>query len=220
MTTRAVEVPGASLHVELRGSGPFLLLLGGAAGAGGLGLLATGLAERFTVVTHDRRGLGGSRADDPDAPVEVATEADDVAAVLADLSPDPALVAGTSNGAVLGLELVVRHPGRVRALVAHEPPLPGLLPAAERDAFRAARAGVDSALAAGDPAAAAARLAALTGLGRPSGPAPAIDPDSPRSGPPGWRGSPRRCTGTTSTSTRWRPPACRSWSPRGPRAPT
>jgi pimeloyl-ACP methyl ester carboxylesterase len=34
---------------------------------------------------------------------------------------------GSSGGAVTGLALVARHPGRVRTLVAHEPPLLGLL---------------------------------------------------------------------------------------------
>ena len=35
---------------------------------------------------------------------------------------------GSSGGAVTGLALVARHPGRVRTLVAHEPPLLELLP--------------------------------------------------------------------------------------------
>ena len=37
-------------------------------------------------------------------------------------------VFGSSGGAVTGLALVARHPGRVRTLVAHEPPLLELLP--------------------------------------------------------------------------------------------
>lgn len=43
---------------------------------------------------------------------------------------------GSSGGAVTGLSLVARHPGRVRTLVAHEPPLLELLPdaAAQRAA--------------------------------------------------------------------------------------
>ena len=39
---------------------------------------------------------------------------------------------GSSGGATYGLDLVARHPGRVRTLVAHEPPVSELLPDAAR----------------------------------------------------------------------------------------
>lgn len=58
--------------------------------------------------------------------------------MLADLSTESALVFGNSIGALIGLNLAAKHPGRVRALVAHEPPAPELLPDSERtDALRA-----------------------------------------------------------------------------------
>jgi acetyltransferase/esterase len=45
-------------------------------------------------------------------------------------------VFGSSSGAIVGLELIARHPQRVRVLVAHEPPAAELLPdAAEQRAF-------------------------------------------------------------------------------------
>jgi pimeloyl-ACP methyl ester carboxylesterase len=47
---------------------------------------------------------------------------------------EPAYVFGNSSGAIIGLELGARHPGQVRTLVAHEPPLFELLP--DRDRFR------------------------------------------------------------------------------------
>jgi len=166
-----IEVTGARLHVESRGDGPRLLLLGGMAGGGGLAALTPLLAEHYTVITHDRRGIGHSTAVDPDAQVEIATDADDVAALIAALTAEPVLVAGTSNGAVCGLDLAIRHPERVRGLLAHEPPLPGLLSPEERTTLRDGQAHVDAALRAGDPTAAAARLAALTGMPR-SGPVP------------------------------------------------
>jgi pimeloyl-ACP methyl ester carboxylesterase len=37
-------------------------------------------------------------------------------------------VFGSSGGAVTGLALVTRHPGRARTLIAHEPPVLDLLP--------------------------------------------------------------------------------------------
>ena len=43
---------------------------------------------------------------------------------------------GSSSGAITGLELITRHPERVRMLVAHEPPCTEVLPdAADARAF-------------------------------------------------------------------------------------
>jgi pimeloyl-ACP methyl ester carboxylesterase len=58
--------------------------------------------------------------------------ADDAATLIGELADGPVLAFGSSLGALLGLELVSRHPGRVRVLVAHEPPATELLPRAER----------------------------------------------------------------------------------------
>jgi len=97
--------------------------------------LADALAGDHTVVTYDPRGYANSPVDDPDEPSGVEERADDVAAILDDLSAESADVFGSSGGAVTGLALVARHPGRVRTLVAHEPPLLELLPdAAEQRA--------------------------------------------------------------------------------------
>jgi pimeloyl-ACP methyl ester carboxylesterase len=54
-------------------------------------------------------------------------QADDVHRVLAALGGGPADVFGSSGGAVVGLALVTAHPGQVRTLVAHEPPVIELL---------------------------------------------------------------------------------------------
>ncbi|MER7244806.1 hypothetical protein [Kribbella sp. NPDC000426] len=63
-----IEVPGARLRIRSGGSGPILLLLGGAADGGGLGVLRELLEPSYTVITYDRRGLGQSTVTDPDAP--------------------------------------------------------------------------------------------------------------------------------------------------------
>jgi pimeloyl-ACP methyl ester carboxylesterase len=56
MKTDILEVPGANLYYELRGSGPVLLLVcGGVYDAAGYAGLAEQLADRYTVVTYDRR---------------------------------------------------------------------------------------------------------------------------------------------------------------------
>jgi pimeloyl-ACP methyl ester carboxylesterase len=103
--------------------------------AGDFTPLADALADEFTVVTYDPRGISGSPVDDPDQDSTSELRAQDVVAVLDAVGAESADVFGSSGGAVTGLAIVARHPSRVRTLVAHEPPLLELLPdAAEQRA--------------------------------------------------------------------------------------
>jgi pimeloyl-ACP methyl ester carboxylesterase len=132
-----LKVPGASLYYEVGGSGPLLLLIAGApADAGGFAALADQLADRYTVVTYDWRGAARSPLDRPldgpaDGPPEglpMQVQGDDADQLLAALADGPAQVLGCSGGALIGLDLIARHPERVEVLVAHEPPAMNLLP--------------------------------------------------------------------------------------------
>jgi pimeloyl-ACP methyl ester carboxylesterase len=125
---RSVTVPGARLHCEVRGAGPLLLVIGSPMASADFAPLADALAGDHTVVTYDPRGHANSPIDDPNDDATADQRADDVVAILDDLGAESADVFGSSGGAVTGLALVVRHPGRVRTLVAHEPPLLELLP--------------------------------------------------------------------------------------------
>ncbi len=127
-TTRTLAVPGGRLYYEVRGSGPLLLLAASPMGADAIAPMADALADRYTVVTHDPRGIGRSPLDDPTQDSTPDLRADDVAALLDALGAADADVFGSSGGAVTGLALVARHPTRVRTLVAHEPPVLDLLP--------------------------------------------------------------------------------------------
>ncbi|MEV0664881.1 alpha/beta fold hydrolase [Actinomadura luteofluorescens] len=127
-----LEVPGATLYHEVRGSGPVLLLIcGGIYDAAGFAGLAGPLADRYTVVTYDRRGNSRSPIGGPPERQRVETHADDASRLLAEVADGPAFVFGNSSGAQIGLELAARHPEQVRAVVAHEPPLLTLLPDAD-----------------------------------------------------------------------------------------
>ncbi|MET8163574.1 alpha/beta hydrolase [Streptomyces sp. NPDC005329] len=145
--TGTLAVPGATLHYETRGSGPVLLLIpGGAGDAGMYAGMAPELAARHTVVSYDPRGLSRSPLDGPtDAPradERVSVWSDDAHRLLELLSPDEeAVVLGCSSGAVVAVELLARHPQRLRRVVAHEPPLLGLLedPAPHRALFTEVR---------------------------------------------------------------------------------
>jgi pimeloyl-ACP methyl ester carboxylesterase len=135
-TSHSITVPGASIYYEVRGSGPVLVVAGSPMAARFLGPLADALADSFTVITHDPRGISGSPMGDPTRPSTPDERADDVVAILDELGVESADVFGSSGGAVTGLALVTRHPARVRRLVAHEPPLLAILPdAAEQMAI-------------------------------------------------------------------------------------
>jgi clorobiocin/coumermycin A biosynthesis protein CloN7/CouN7 len=133
-----LDVPGARLYYEVRGSGAALMLVGHPMGASGFAAIAPLLAEDYTVVTYDPRGFDRSPIDDPGQDAEPDLLADDVRRVLEAVGEGPAHVFGSSGGAVTGLALVAHYPGHVQTLVAHEPPLALLLPDAET-----ARVGMD-----------------------------------------------------------------------------
>jgi pimeloyl-ACP methyl ester carboxylesterase len=132
LISRSLDVPGARLHYEVRGSGPLLLVIGSPMAAADFAPLAHALAADHTVVTYDPRGLAGSTIDDPNQDATPDLRADDVAGIIDAMGAESADVFGSSGGAVTGLALVARHPGRVRTLVAHEPPVTELLPDAEQ----------------------------------------------------------------------------------------
>ena len=130
-TTHRVPVPGASIHYEVRGSGPALVIAGSPMAARFFSPLADALAGDYTVITHDPRGISNSPLADPTAPGDPTERADDIAAILDAIGAEQADVFGSGGGAVTGLALVTRHPSRVRTLVAHEPPLLSILPDAD-----------------------------------------------------------------------------------------
>jgi pimeloyl-ACP methyl ester carboxylesterase len=114
-----------------------LVLQGGAAGARGSDALAAELADAFTIVSFDRRGLSQSAMDEGAPAPTIESHADDAYRLLVSLGSVPAFVFGNSIGALIGLELVGRHPEHVRLLVAHEAPAAEVLDEPERSEFAA-----------------------------------------------------------------------------------
>ena len=101
---------------ERWGGGPPLLLLAGLGSRARLwGELPRLLADRFTVLAPDNRGVGGSRGGDK---FTLAGAADDAAAVIAHAGFGAAGVVGVSMGGLIACQLAVRHPGAVQRLVA------------------------------------------------------------------------------------------------------
>ena len=142
-TIGSLRVDGATLHHEVRGQGPLLLLIpGGTGGAASLSGIADDLAAEYTVATYDPRGISRSTLDDPDAEQHVAEHADDALRLLDLLSPgEPARVFGASSGAIAALHLLITRPERVERVVAHEPPVVEVLPDAAEHRALVARVG-------------------------------------------------------------------------------
>ncbi|QSB14709.1 alpha/beta hydrolase [Natronosporangium hydrolyticum] len=125
--TSTLEVPGATLHYEVRGEGPLLAMVGAPMDARAFAPLADLLAADHTVVTTDPRGIHRSIVADPAQDSTPELRADDLARLLTHLDVGPAAVFGSSGGAVTALAMAQSHPGLVDTVVAHEPPLDELL---------------------------------------------------------------------------------------------
>ncbi|WP_030304364.1 alpha/beta fold hydrolase [Streptomyces katrae] len=129
-TIGSLRVNGATLHYEVRGRGPLLLLIpGGSGGAASFDGIADDLAAEYTVATYDPRGMSRSTLDDAEAVQRVSDHGEDALRMLDLLSPgQPVHVFGTSSGAIAAVHLLTTFPERVERLVAHEPPLVEVLP--------------------------------------------------------------------------------------------
>lgn len=126
-----LEVPGAVISFESKGSGPYLLLIPGARGSASIfGRVAPVLAESFTVITYDRRGHSKSPLTaEQDYSQRLETDAEDAAALIKHVSNgSPVNVFGTSSGAIVAWSLVSRHSELIRKIILHEPPLLRALP--------------------------------------------------------------------------------------------
>lgn len=130
-TKEMLDVPGASLYYEVRGSGPVLLMMpGGPADATTFRLVENDLAKRFTVVTYDPRTYSHSVLKEPVEDSQmVQVFADDVHRLLQKVAGDQkSCIFASSGGATIALDLIARHPEQLDTVVCHEPPSPSLLP--------------------------------------------------------------------------------------------
>jgi len=130
--TSTIDVPGAVLTYDVRGDladrdQPVLLMIGSPMGASGFPTLASHFTDR-TVVTYDPRGVERSARTDGSGELSPNDHAADIAAVIEALDAGPVDLFASSGGAVNSLALMAKRPELVRRLVAHEPPLAGLVP--------------------------------------------------------------------------------------------
>lgn len=114
----SVRSDGCPLYYEEAGRGvPILLIHPAGATASTWGVVTEELARIGRVITYDRRGYARSGGD----PVRlVSRHTTDAAAILEQLRASSAVVVGTSAGATIAVDLAVRRPDLVKAVVAHE----------------------------------------------------------------------------------------------------
>ncbi|MBR0695187.1 alpha/beta hydrolase [Bradyrhizobium lablabi] len=111
------EVNGINLfHVDLGDGSPVVFLHGGLANSDYFGLQAPEVARRHRVILVDSRGHGRSTRDAQ--PFGYDLMADDVVALLDHLQIPRASIVGWSDGAIIGLDMAMRHPDRVSRVFA------------------------------------------------------------------------------------------------------
>jgi pimeloyl-ACP methyl ester carboxylesterase len=119
-----LAVNDVAVHYDRAGAGPPLVLVHGSWGdRTGWAFAAPTLAQKFDLVTYDRRGHtsgvepGGSVHDD----------ASDLEALIDTLDLGPAHIATNSHGGNVAMRLAARRPELFRSLNMHEPPTVALI---------------------------------------------------------------------------------------------
>jgi esterase len=128
-----IQLPDIRLYYEEYGTGaPILLIHGTSSSAVVWGPSIEPLARFGRLVVYDRRGCTRSQRPEPYLTTSVPEHADDAAALLQVLEAAPAVVIGRSYGGEVAIDLALRHPDRVRALVLLEAAILSLSPGGRR----------------------------------------------------------------------------------------
>ena len=129
-----LQIGGVGLYLAAHaGDGePLVIVHGGWTDHTAFDAVVGPLSRSFQVIRYDRRGHSRSEYAGP-APRR--RDEDDLAELIETVGVAPAHLLGTSYGASIALALAVRRPELVRSVVAHEPPLLGLVPDPTTDAL-------------------------------------------------------------------------------------
>ncbi len=117
------RLDGIEVNFEVTGAGdPVLFIPASLMPEGFVPLVREpSLADHYRLIRYHRRGMGGSTSGE--APVSVADQARDAAALLGHLGAAPAHLVGHSYGALIGLQLALDAPEMVGSLALLEPNL-------------------------------------------------------------------------------------------------
>jgi aminoacrylate hydrolase len=106
--------PDATIHYEIAGDGPPLLLIAGTASDNASWGPLPPLLSGRKLIMPDNRGSGRSESE---GPIDIDQIVEDTVALLDHLGIAEADIAGHSLGGMIGLRLAARHPDRVRRLI-------------------------------------------------------------------------------------------------------
>lgn len=122
-----VEANGVRIHYEVAGDGPPLVFVHGMCGRGAVWAdQMDRLSGEFTCIAYDRRGHGSSS--DGDEAQSVPLHGDDFAALVKALGLPPVIYVGSSGGARIGVDVVLRYPELLAGAALSEPPVFSLCP--------------------------------------------------------------------------------------------
>jgi pimeloyl-ACP methyl ester carboxylesterase len=111
-----IRVDDASIYCETFGAGsPVLVLHGGVGSMEDMSFQIRALAKSHFVIAVDSRGHG--RSTGANGPLSYSLMSDDMVKVLDSLKINRVDVVGWSDGGIIGLDLAMRHPERIRRLV-------------------------------------------------------------------------------------------------------
>jgi pimeloyl-ACP methyl ester carboxylesterase len=132
VTSGRTTTEGDDLYYEVRGQGHPLLMIPPAGGDGWqYSFVADLLTDEYKVITYDRRANSRSTMNTPQN-FEISQQSRDAVAVLRAVGETSAFVFGNSSGAVIALDMAKTQPQAVRAIIAHEPPIPRVHPNARK----------------------------------------------------------------------------------------
>lgn len=112
-----IHTSDIDLYYEIEGEGEPLLLLHGLGSSGAAwGFQRQAFAQEYQVIMPDIRGHG--RSDKPPGPYSMSLFAADIIGLLDALQIAAVHVVGLSLGGMIGFQMAVDHPGRLRCLTA------------------------------------------------------------------------------------------------------
>ena len=115
-TVNGIKIWYASFGPKNARSEPVILLHGGLANANYWGNQVKSLQARYRIIVMDSRGHGHSSRDDK--PYGYDLMASDVIALMDFLKIPKVAIVGWSDGAIIGLDIALNHPGRLTKLFA------------------------------------------------------------------------------------------------------